>query len=95
MFVGDVEEGRRKKERKMWVTRRRRKKKKKKRKKKGKCASVIGVVKSRLVDRRYIFIFFSSLFSLFLSSFCQLIDFRMTNSIKKQGQLVENKSPNE
>jgi hypothetical protein len=87
MFVRDVEEGRRKKERKMWVTRRKRRR----REKKGKCASVIEVVKSRLVDRIYIFIFFSSLFSLFLSSFCQLIDFRMTINIKNKVNWLKTK----
>jgi hypothetical protein len=70
------------------------KKKKKKRRKKGKCMSVIGVVKSRLVDRVYILIFFSSRFSLFLSSFCQLIDFRMSTNVKNKVNWLKTKNQN-
>jgi hypothetical protein len=92
MFVRDAEEGRRrkKKERKMWVTRRKRRR----RREKGKCASVIGVVKSRLVDRIDIYIrcfFFFLFFSLFLSSVCQLIDFRMTTNIKNKVNWLKRK----
>jgi hypothetical protein len=84
MFVRDAAKGRRKK-RKMWVTRRR---KRRRRKKKGKCASVIGVVKSRLVDRIYIHFFSFPLLS-FSIILLPIDRFPDDHQRKEQGQLVE------
>ena len=95
MFVRNAEEeGRRGKKRKKDVgdKKERKKKKKKKKKKKGKCASVIGVVKSGLVDRIYTIIFFSFSFSIIL---LPIDRFPADHQRKEQGQLVENKKSRE